>query len=113
MPRFVIDVNLPYRFALWCGDDYVHMRDLGETWTDTQIWDYGRRHDLVIVSKDADFSDRAMVSQPPPRVVHIRFGNMKMRDFHALMTRVWPTVVGLCPNHRLIRVFRNCIEAIE
>jgi predicted nuclease of predicted toxin-antitoxin system len=88
------------------------MRDLGETWTDTQIWEHGRRHDLEIVSKDADFSDRAVVSQPPPRVGHIRFGNMKMRDFHALITRIWPGVVELSADHRLIRVFQDRIEAI-
>jgi hypothetical protein len=23
MPRFLIDVNLPYRFALWSGEEYV------------------------------------------------------------------------------------------
>jgi predicted nuclease of predicted toxin-antitoxin system len=60
------------------------MRDIGETWTDTQIWQYAREQDLIIVSKDTDFSDRVMVSNPPPRVVHIRFGNMRMRDFHTL-----------------------------
>ena len=26
-----------------------------------------------------------MVSAPPPRVVHIRFGNMRMRDFHLIL----------------------------
>lgn len=58
MPRFLIDVNLPYCFALWSGEDFEHVRDMGETWTDTQIWQYARDHDMVIVSKDADFSDR-------------------------------------------------------
>ena len=41
-PRYLIDVNLPYRFALWSDGDCSHMRDLGETWTDTQIWEYAR-----------------------------------------------------------------------
>ena len=54
MPRFLIDVNLPFRFSLWSGDDYLHMRDLGETWTDTEVWLYAKEQDLVIVSKDAE-----------------------------------------------------------
>ena len=53
MPRFLIDVNLPYRFALWSQDDCLLMRDVGETWTDTQIWEYAKEQDLIIVSKDA------------------------------------------------------------
>ncbi len=113
MPRFLIDVNLPYRFALWSGDDCVHMRDIGETWTDTRIWQYARERDMVIVSKDTDFSDRAMISAPPPRVVHLRFGNLRIRDFHALISRRWPGIVGLSAANRLIRVYQDRIEAVE
>ena len=113
MPRFLIDVNLPYRFSLWSGDDCIHMRDIGETWTDSQIWEYARDGDLVIVSKDADFSDRVMVSTPPPRVVHIRFGNMRMRDFHTLVSTLWPRIVTLSMTNRLVGVYENRIEAIE
>jgi predicted nuclease of predicted toxin-antitoxin system len=114
MPRFLIDVNLPYRFSLWAGEDYVHMRDIGETWTDTEVWRYARRRqNLIIVSKDADFSDRVMVSVPPPRVVHIRFGNMRMRDFHGLIARLWPRVMELSLENKLVRVYRDRIEAIE
>jgi predicted nuclease of predicted toxin-antitoxin system len=76
MPRFLIDVNLPYRFSLWSGDECVHRRDIGETWTDPRLWQYARERDLVIVSKDADFSDRAMISASPPRVIQLRFGNL-------------------------------------
>jgi len=113
MPRFLIDVNLPYRFSLWAGDDCVHMRDIGETWTDTWIWQYARERDMVIVSKDTDFSDRAMISGPPPRVVHLRLGNMRMRDFHALISRLWPSIVALSVANRLIRVYQDRIEAVE
>jgi predicted nuclease of predicted toxin-antitoxin system len=113
MPRFLIDVNLPYRFSLWAGDDYVHMRDIGETWTDTQIWQYAREQDFIIVSKDTDFSDRVMVSNPPPRVVQIRFGNMRMRDFHTLITSLWPRIVALSETNRLVRVYQDRIEAVE
>ena len=89
------------------------MRDIGETWTDSQIWEYARDGDLVIVSKDADFSDRVMVSTPPPRVVHIRFGNMRMRDFHTLVSALWPRIVTLSMTNRLVGVYENRIEAIE
>jgi hypothetical protein len=65
MPRFLIDVNLPYRSSVWSGVDFAHMRDIGETWTDSPIWQYARERDMVIVSKDTDFSDRAMISAPP------------------------------------------------
>ncbi|WPL18277.1 hypothetical protein Thiowin_03343 [Thiorhodovibrio winogradskyi] len=48
-------------------------KDLGETLTDTQIRTYAAERDMIIVSKDTNFSDRVLVSEPPPRVIHIRY----------------------------------------
>jgi predicted nuclease of predicted toxin-antitoxin system len=113
MARFLIDVNLPYRFSLWAGDEFMFARDLGERWSDSEIWAYARAHDLIIVSKDADFSDRALVSRPPPKVIHIRFGNLRMRDFHGLIRRQWPEIVALITDYRLVTAYRDRIEAID
>ena len=52
------------------------------------LWYYARRHEMVIVSKDADFSDRIIMQTPPPRVVHLRFGNLRRKAFHARIARV-------------------------
>jgi predicted nuclease of predicted toxin-antitoxin system len=113
MRGFLIDVNLPYRFSLWSGEDFEHMRDVGEAWTDTQIWRYAQERDLVIVSKDTDFSDRVLVTGAPPRVVHVRLGNMRMADLHGLISRLWPQIVELSATNRLVTVYRDRIEAIE
>jgi predicted nuclease of predicted toxin-antitoxin system len=113
MPRFLIDANLPYRFSLWAGDDFVHARDLGERWSDSELWAYARAHDLIIVSKDADFSDRALISNPPPKVIHIRLGNMKMREFHGLIRRLWPEILALIAEHRLVTAYQDRIEAVD
>lgn len=88
------------------------MFDLNDAWTDTEIWRYAAEHDLVIVSKDADFSDWIILSDPPPRVVHLRVGNMKMRDFHAFMQRVWPQICTLVESHKLLIVNEKQIECV-
>ncbi len=112
MPRFLIDVNLPRYFSAWIGDEYEHVRDFDDQWTDDQVWEHARTHDMVIVSKDTDFSDRVMLSKPPPRVVHVRLGNMKMRPFHEILTRNWPWVVANISRFRLIRIYVDRIEAV-
>lgn len=40
MPKYLVDVNLPYRFSLWKDDYYIHQIDLNDEATDEQIWDY-------------------------------------------------------------------------
>jgi predicted nuclease of predicted toxin-antitoxin system len=113
MAVFLIDVNLPYRFSLWAEPEYVHVKDLGETWTDSQIWQYAQTHGLTIVSKDADFSERMMLHEPPPRVIHIRFGNLKMREFHQILSALWPDVREFSRQHKLVQVYQDRLEGID
>ena len=113
MAKYIIDAHLPYYFSLWSGADYVHVLDLGERWTDTEIWEYAKANNLTIVTKDADFSDRVLLSQPPPRVVHIKFGNMKLKEFHQTISKVWDEVCKLSEQHRLVRIFKDRIECIS
>ena len=111
--RFLIDVNLPRRFSVWSGAEYLHVLDLDDEWSDTGIWNYAKENDLTIITKDADFSDRILLGQTPPSVIHIRFGNLKMRAFHAKISAVWPRVLNLSAKHKLVRVFADRIEAIN
>ena len=86
MKGFLFDENLPVNILFSPSLPVEHVTDLGESPSDTEIWEYAKQNDLVIVSKDADFSDRIITSTPPPRVVHLRFGNMRKRDFHAFLS---------------------------
>lgn len=113
MAGFLIDANLPYRFALWQRSEYRHVFDLDDTWRDSEIWKYAKAEGLTIVTKDADFSARAMVSEPPPWVIHLRIGNLRMRDFHELLQRIWPQVLALSTTHQLLTVYPDRIEGVR
>ena len=113
MPKYLIDVNLPYRFSLWKDKDYIHQMDINDEWTDEQIWDYATLNNLTIITKDSDFSNRVILHEPPPKVIHIRFGNMKMHEFFRITTAIWQDVMKLSDTYKLVNVFRDRIEAIE
>jgi len=113
MKGFLFDENLPGRIKFTPSFSVTHVSTLGISLTDTEIWEYARLNDLTIVTKDVDFSDRIIISSPPPRVVHSRFGNMRKRDFHSLLTKIWPRVEELILTHRLVNVYINRIEAIK
>jgi predicted nuclease of predicted toxin-antitoxin system len=78
MAQFVVDANLP-RLAVWSPPEFVFAEDLeagdAASWTDTQLWDYALSRQLTIITKDADLSNRLLVVQSAPRIVHIRVGN--------------------------------------
>ena len=88
MNGFLFDENLPAEIRFTPTFPVIHVSVLGNSPSDTQIWQYAKRNGLAIVSKDADFSDRLMIDASPPKVVHLRFGNMRQRDFHTFLARV-------------------------
>jgi hypothetical protein len=54
-----------------------------------------------------------LLSEPPLRVIHVRLGNMKMRDFHQRVSEVWTDVCELSLQYRVIQIFADRVEAIE
>lgn len=113
MKGFLFDENLPARLTFTPSLPLVNTTALGSSPTDTQVWDYARREALVIVTKDADFSGRIILHTPPPWVVHLRFGNLRRRDFHIRIARVWPQVEALLKNHKLVNVHADRVEGIS
>jgi predicted nuclease of predicted toxin-antitoxin system len=81
--------------------------------SDSDIWHFARLNELVIVTKDADFSDRMLTQSPPPWVVHLRFGDLRRKEFHGLLARVWPQVETLLKTHKLVNIYSDRLEGMK
>lgn len=112
MNGFLFDENLPAKIQFTPSLPITHVSVLGSSPTDTEIWKYAKDRNLVIVTKDADFSDRLMLDPAPPTVVHLRFGNMQKREFHQFLASVWPQIEALVTDYKLINVYLDRIEAL-
>jgi predicted nuclease of predicted toxin-antitoxin system len=77
--RLLFDQNLSYRLVALVANEYpnaIHVRDIGLSTADDQVvWSYAAENGLTIVSKDADFQQRALLYGQPPKVIWIRLGN--------------------------------------
>lgn len=113
MKKYLIDVNLPRYFSLWASDEYEHIVNINDELTDSEIWAYAKQQGLTVVSKDADFSELALLNEPPPRVIHIKFGNLKMREFHQALSKIWLETCALSEDYKLVRVYQDRIEGID
>jgi len=111
--KYLIDVNLPYYFSIWNTPEYIHQNDIGDDWTDEKIWDYAKEKNLTIISKDADFSNRILIKSPPPKVIHIRLGNMKIKELYNSLDAIWMEVLQLSEMNKLVNVFKDRIEGIN
>jgi len=54
-----------------------------------------------------------MLDFSPPKVVHLRFGNIRKRKFHQFLARIWPEVEALVIEHKLVNVYLDRIEAFR
>jgi predicted nuclease of predicted toxin-antitoxin system len=113
MPEFLIDENLPYKFSYWDGEDFVHQNEIDGIKSDEEIWEYPKNNNLTIITKDADFSDRIIFSEPPPKVIHIRIGNLRIKEMHQFFGKNWEEILNHSENFKLTNVYKNRIEGIE
>ena len=45
-------------------------------------------------------------------IIHIKFGNMKMKAFHQAVTAIWEDVLHMSKEYKLVRVYVDEIEGI-
>ena len=112
MKGLLIDENLPLPTAPPTTLPIVHSRQLGAQPSDSFLWQHAIAHDFVTVSKDADFSERIQLSEPPPRVAHLRVSNMRRTDFIQWLYKQRPAIEAALPQHKLVNVYHDHLELI-
>ena len=114
MKGFLFDENIPTRLTFHPSLPVVAVRAvLGKSASDNVLWEYAREAEYVIVTKDTDFSDRILSDNPPPWIIHLRFGNMQRRNFHQLLEKAWDRIETLLMEHKMVCVYEDRIEAIK
>ena len=77
--KLLFDQNLSHKLAGQLVAEFpasAHVRDFGLARTpDPEVWSYAAAHGFVIVSKDVDFQQRALLVGHPPKVIWVRLGN--------------------------------------
>lgn len=81
--------------------------------SDSEVWQLARENGMTIISKDADFSNRIIVSEPPPKVIHIKTGNMRLGEFRDFAEKLWPEIQQMSERFKLVNVFNDRIEGIN
>lgn len=113
MTRFLIDENLPVKVNVWRGSEYEFVTSAFQSESDDMIWDHAKANDLTIVTKDSDFSYRILASAPPPKVIHLRLGNVRLREFADIMEKRWRSIILLSNTHKLVNVLPDRLEGVE
>ena len=87
--KLIFDENLSEKILLSVSDlfpDSTQVKLVGLSKSDdATVWEWARQEGFVIVSKDTDFHQRAVVSGHPPKVVWLRIGNCPTKEIIQLL----------------------------
>lgn len=113
MKIFILDENLPKKIKIMSSSTFLHIEGiLSKGSTDTDLWNYAKLNNAIIVTKDADFAERILPVAPPPRVIHLKFGNMRIRQFHNHLALLWNKIEQMIETDKLVKVYLDRIEGI-
>jgi predicted nuclease of predicted toxin-antitoxin system len=77
--NLLFDQNISFRLIKKISDLYPNarqVRELGlENFSDTEIFEYAKKHNYVIVTFDSDFCDINNLRNYPIKIIWLRIGN--------------------------------------
>lgn len=57
--------------------------------TDNEIWNYALKYDLVVLTKDTDFYNKALVAEKAPKIIHFQLPNVSLSELHKYFELNW------------------------
>ena len=87
--RLLFDQNISFRItkkiqSFFTGCMHVSACGLSDR-EDSDIWQYAKNNDYVIVTFDSDFYDISIISGHPPKIIWIRSGNLTTNEIAQLL----------------------------
>jgi predicted nuclease of predicted toxin-antitoxin system len=79
--KLLFDHNISHKLVaklddLFPGSTQTRLLNFGRT-NDPQIWLFAKTYDFLIVSKDRDLAELAVLRGAPPKVIWLRMGNCR------------------------------------
>ena len=110
--NFLVDAQLPRRFAGWLSDrghDALHTLDLPEQnrTSDVTIIDIAQQQDRVVVTKDADFIDSFILRRQPAKLLLVATGNISNRALEQIVHANLATIVAALEQAAFVEVNRT------
>ncbi len=104
MVKYLIDENLPFFFPVGDSENFMHVSHVPLINMDTDIWRY------ALTNNVSDFFYRFLSSKKYPKIIWIRTGNLKKRDFSLLLKAIWNDVEEMLSSCSFIIITEEKIQ---
>ena len=102
MFKFFIDTQTAPRLARYLkskGFDSIHAmnyKEDGHLMKDKEIIEIAVNEDWIIITKDSDFLDNFYLNGSPPRIIHLKIGNITNNELLDLFENLIKLLVDGC-----------------
>lgn len=109
--KLLLDHNLSHKLCAKLSDLYPeseHTRFLSyHRAADSEVWFYGRTHGFIVVTKDEDVAELAVLRGAPPKVVWLRMGNCSTREVEQVLRQNHERIAALAtdPDRVVLELF--------
>jgi len=115
--NFLVDANLPPRLCIWLrqrGHAASHLVDLQSLrLADKLVWTLAASRQEIIISKDMDFYECALLLGKPPQVLLIAVGNCSNDDLITALGASWANIEAeLTGGARLVTLRPGRLEVL-
>jgi predicted nuclease of predicted toxin-antitoxin system len=104
--KLLLDHNISHKLCARLSDLYPessHTRFLHfERAADPEIWFHARTHGFIIVTKDKDIGEFAMLKGAPPKIVWLRIGNCSTGAVEAVLRASFEKIAALAEDNEHI-----------
>jgi predicted nuclease of predicted toxin-antitoxin system len=110
--KFLFDQNISHRILALLPEQFsssTSVKKEGLTNAqDSQIWEFAKDHDYIIVTQDSDFNDMNTLYGFPPKIIWIRTGNLKTKAILDILIDYYSELEKFESDHEL-----GCFEIIR
>jgi predicted nuclease of predicted toxin-antitoxin system len=104
--KLLFDQNLSPALAesiadLYPGSTHVMLVGLDRS-SDTEVWEYAKVHEFILVSKDSDFIDLCVMVGGPARLIWVRLGNCPTQAVASAFRDEHENIKALLPHNTIL-----------
>jgi predicted nuclease of predicted toxin-antitoxin system len=89
--KILLDQNLSFKLCSKLKDifpEVIHTTEVSlETADDEEVWLYAKLNSCILITKDADFIEKAVIKGHPPKIIWIKAGNCSTIKIEELLRK--------------------------
>ena len=89
--KLLFDENISFRLCKRLQDIYpdsTHVSFINlQQVDDSEIWQYAKEKNFIIVTQDSDFNDLSILNGFPPYIIWIKTGNTRVSELEGLLRK--------------------------